>query len=58
MKGNKSSLARILKQEYKLPPGLDITSYCLVAVIDKQWVVSTGGNERITWFSIITRNER
>ena len=58
MKRNKSSLARISKQKYKLPPGLYKTSECLGGVIDKQWVVATGGKERIPGFSIITRNER
>ena len=58
MKGNKSSLARISKQKYKLPTCLDNTSEFLGEVIDKQWVVATGGNERIPGFSMITRNER
>ena len=50
MKRNKSSLARISKQKYKLPTGLDNTSECLGEVIDKQLVVATGGTEGYQYF--------
>ena len=36
MSKNKSSLAGISKQKYKLPPGLDNTSGCLGEVIDSK----------------------
>ena len=58
MRGKKSSLSEISNQKYKLPTGLDNTSDFLGEVIDKQWVVATGGKERIPGFSIIIRNER
>ena len=58
MRENKSSLAGISKQKYKLPPGLDNKPDYLGAVIARQWVVSTGGKETIPGFSIMTRDER
>ena len=58
MRGNKSSLAGISKQKYKLPPGLDKTSCYLGAVIDRKWVVATVVKERIQRFLISKIIER